>query len=103
MFGLVASLDRAGPESRAWLNVGGWLTHGDLAFEATVDFLAVTEHRQVSAWMRSEWARLREEGIASSLAPASQESGLVGQAGVRVASLRGALLALSLLCHCPVS
>ena len=27
------------------LNVGGWLTHGDLALEAGVDFSAVAEHR----------------------------------------------------------
>ena len=26
-------------------NVGGWLTHGDLALDAGVDFLAVAEHR----------------------------------------------------------
>ena len=26
-------------------NVGGWLTHGDLALEAGVHFLAVVEHR----------------------------------------------------------
>ena len=26
-------------------NVGGWLTHGDLALRAQVDFLAVVEHR----------------------------------------------------------
>ena len=25
-------------------NVGGWLTHGDLALEVDVDFLAVVEH-----------------------------------------------------------
>ena len=26
------------------LNVGGWLTHGDLALDTSVDFLAVVEH-----------------------------------------------------------
>ena len=30
-------------------NVGGWLTHGDLALETEVDFLAVVEHRLVPA------------------------------------------------------
>ena len=30
-------------------NVGGWLTHGDLALEAGVDFLAVVEHRLIPA------------------------------------------------------
>ena len=33
-------------------NVGGWLTHGDLALETDVDFLAVVEHRLVSARVR---------------------------------------------------
>ena len=40
-------------------NVGGWLTHGDLALEAKVDFLAVVEHRLIPARVRSEWARLK--------------------------------------------
>ena len=40
-------------------NVGGWLTHGDIALETGVDFLAVVEHRLVSARVRSEWSRLR--------------------------------------------
>ena len=31
-------------------NVGGWLTHGDLALETSVDFLAVVEHRLVPRW-----------------------------------------------------
>ena len=35
-------------------NVGGWLTHGDLALDAEVDFLAVTEHRLIPARVRSE-------------------------------------------------
>ena len=47
------------------LNVGGWLTHGDLALEAGVDFLAVVEHRLIPARVRSEWARLRSERLAS--------------------------------------
>ena len=40
-------------------NVGGWLTHGDLALGAGVDFLAVAEHRLIPARVRSEWSRLR--------------------------------------------
>ena len=31
------------------LNVGGWLTHGDVALEARVDFLAVVEHQLIPA------------------------------------------------------
>ena len=36
-----------------FFNVGGWLTHGDLALEAHVDFMAVVEHRLVPATVRS--------------------------------------------------
>ena len=35
------------------LNVGGWLTHGDLALEVDVDFLAVVQHRLIPARVRS--------------------------------------------------
>ena len=76
------------------LNVGGWLTHSDLALGAEVDFLAVTEHRLIPARVRSEWARLRAKGVASVWAPASQDASHVGNAGVGVVSLRGAPLAL---------
>ena len=75
-------------------NVGGWLTHGDLALDAGVDFLAVTEHRLIPARVRSEWARLRAKGVASVWAPASQDASHVGNAGVGVVSLRGAPLTL---------
>ena len=64
--------------------VGGWHTHGDLALDAGLDFLAVTEHRLIPARVRSEWAR----------APASQDASHVGNAGVGVISLRGASLTL---------
>ena len=75
-------------------NVGGWLTHGDLALETGVDFLAVVEHRLVPARVRSEWSRLRMKGIGSVWAPASQDSSHVGHAGVGVVSLKGAPLSL---------
>ena len=67
-------------------NVGGWLTHGDLALDAKLDFLAVTEHRLIPARVRSEWARLKSKGVASMLAPASQDSSHVGNAGVPLVS-----------------
>ena len=75
-------------------NVGGWLTHGDLAIRTGVDFLAVAEHRLIPARVRSEWSRLKGKGISSIWAPASQDSSHVGSAGVGVVSLRGAPLAL---------
>ena len=67
-------------------NVGGWLTHGDLALDASLDFLAITEHRLIPARVRSEWARLKSKGVASIWAPASQDSSHVGNAGVGVVS-----------------
>ena len=39
-------------------NVGGWLTHGDIALDAGVDFLATAEHRLIPARVRSQWSRL---------------------------------------------
>ena len=84
------------------LNVGGWLTHGDLALDAKLDFLAVTERRLIPARVRSEWARLKSKGVASIWAPASQDSSHVGNAGVGVVSLRGAPLSLPTFCCCPV-
>ena len=74
-------------------NVGGWLTYGDLALNADVDFLAVAEHRLIPARVRGEWSRLRGKGIFSVWAPASQDSSHVGNAGVGVVSLCGAPLA----------
>ena len=50
-------------------NVGRWLTHGDLALEARVDFLAVVEHRLIPARVRSKWARLEVKGNGLSLGP----------------------------------
>ena len=77
-----------------FLNIGGWLTHGDLALEVQVDFPAVAEHRLIPAGVRSEWSRLRKKGLASVWAPASQDSSHVGNAGVGVVSLRGAPISL---------
>ena len=51
-------------------NEGGWLTHGDHALDASLDFLATTEHRLIPAKVRSEWARLKSKGVASIWAPA---------------------------------
>ena len=75
-------------------NVGGWLTHGDLALEAKIDFLAVAEHRLILAIVRSEWVRLKSKGVTSIWAPASQDSSHVGNAGVGVVSMRRAPVSL---------
>ena len=75
-------------------NVGGWLTHGDLALDARIDFLAVVEHRLIPARVRTEWSRLRSKGVASIWASASHDSTHVGNAAVGVISLRCAPLSL---------
>ena len=75
-------------------NVGGWHTHGDLALDAGLDFLAVSEHRLIPARVRSEWASLKSKGVASIWAPASQDASHVGNAGVGVVSLRSAPISL---------
>ena len=74
-------------------NIGG-LTHGDLALEARVDFLAVVKHRLIPARVRRKSAGLRRKGLASVWAPACQDSSHVGNAGVGVISMRGAPVAL---------
>ena len=79
------------------LNVSEWLTNGDLAVEAGVDFLGVPEHMFVPARPRSERKRLRSKGITSVWYPASLEFSHVGKAGVGVVSLKGAPLALPTL------
>ena len=43
-------------------NVGGWLTHGDLALDAGLDFLAVTEHRLIPARVRSGVGQAEKQG-----------------------------------------
>ena len=95
-----------GPDTASFavevFNVGGWLTHGDLALEAGVDFLAVVEHTLIPARVRSEWARLRSKGLASVWAPASQGTSHVGHAGVGVVSLEGAPLSLPSFGYCAV-
>ena len=78
----------------AFLNFRVWLTHGDLALEVGVDFLAVAEHRLIPARVRGEWSRLRKKGLPSIWALATQDSSHVGNAGVGVVSFRGAPLSL---------
>ena len=60
--------------------------------EAGADFLAVVEHRLISAQVRGEWVRLRGKGLASVWAPAVAQDG--SHAGVGIVSLRGAPVAL---------
>ena len=61
---------------------GRWLTHGDFALGADVDFLAVVVHRLIPASVRGEGARLRCKKLASIWAPALQDASNVGHAGL---------------------
>ena len=69
-----------------FLNVGGWLSRGDLALESSAHFLAVAEHRLVPARARTVTTQLRS----SVWAPSCQDVTPGGHAGVGVISLHGA-------------
>ena len=85
-----------------FLNVGGWLTSGDLALDSCAQFLAVAEHKLIPSIPRSVRHQLRRAGHHSVWAPACQDKIAGCHAGVGVISLGGAPLSL-LLCHCSVS
>ena len=42
-----------GQLSIEFINVGGWLTSGDLAMDSCAQFVAVAEHRLIPSWARS--------------------------------------------------
>ena len=44
-----------GQLSIEFVNVGGWLTHGDLALDSCAQFLAVAEHKLIPSSARSGW------------------------------------------------
>ena len=83
-----------GQLSIEFANIGGWLTHGDLAMDSCAQFLAVAEHRLIPARTRSVGHQLRKAGFHSVWAPACQDTIPGGHAGVGVVSLGGAPLAL---------
>ena len=62
--------------------------------EVGVDFHAIVEYRLIPARVRSEWARLKGNGLASIWVAACQDSSPVGNAAVGVISMKGAPLAL---------
>ena len=72
-----------------FLNVGGWLSRGDLAFESSAHFLAIAEHRLVPARARAVTTQLRQARLSSVLAPSCQDV-TPGGHGVGVISLHGA-------------
>ena len=80
-----------------FLNVGGWLSRGDLALESTAHFLAIAEHRLVPARARTVTTQLRQARRSSVWAPSCQDVTPGGHAGVGVISLHGATLSLPTL------
>ena len=80
-----------------FLNVGGWLSRGDLALESTAHFQAVAEHRLVPARARTVTTQLRQARRSSVWAPSCQDVTPGGHAGVGVISLHGAPLSLPTL------
>ena len=77
-----------------FLNVGGWLSRGDLALESKAHFLAVAEHRLVPARARNVTTQLHRAPRSSVWAPSCQDVTPGGHAGVGVISLYGASLSL---------
>ena len=83
-----------GQLSIEFVNVGGWLTSGDLALDSCAQFLAVAEHRLIPSGARSVCHQFRRAGHHSVWAPACQDQVAGGHAGVGVVRLGGALLSL---------
>ena len=50
----------SGRLSIEFVNVGGWLTNGDMALDSCAQFLAVAEHRLIHARARSIGHQLRK-------------------------------------------
>ena len=82
-----------------FLNVGGWLSRGDLVLESSAHFLAIAEHRLVPARARAVTTQLRQARRSSVWAPCCQDVTPGGHAGVGVISLHGAPLSLPTLLY----
>ena len=73
-----------GQLSVEFVNVGVWLTCGDLALDSCAQFLAVAEHRLIPSRTRSICHQLRGAGYLSVWSPACQDRIAGGHAGVGV-------------------
>ena len=58
--GPVVGRGRAAHLSVEFVNVGGWLTHGDAALDSCAQFLVVAEHKLIPAMLRSTGHQLRK-------------------------------------------
>ena len=83
-----------GQLSVEFVNVGGWLTYGNLALDSCAQFLAVAERRLIPSRARSVCHQLRKACHQSVWSPACQDQVAGGHAGVGVVSLGGAPLSL---------
>ena len=70
-----------GQLSVEFVNVGGWLTCGDLALDSCAQILAIAEHRLILARAPSVCHQLRSAGYHSVWAPACQDQVACGHAG----------------------
>ena len=75
-----------------FVNVGDWLTNGDVPLDSGAQFRAMTEHRSTPARARSIGHQLRKAGLQSVWAPACQVHVPAGHAGCGVFRLHGAPL-----------
>ena len=76
-----------------FVNVGGWLTHGDVAIDSCAQFLAVAQHRLIPARVKSVGHQLHKCWISICLDTCLTGSSTGGHAGVGVVSLCGSPLA----------
>ena len=86
-----------------FVNVGGWLTSGDLALDSCAQFLAIAEHRLIPSGARSVCHQLCRAGHHSVWAPACQDQVAGGHAGVGVVSLGNVPSLYSFFCRSSVS
>ena len=75
-----------GQLSIEFVNVGGWLTYGDLALDSCAQFLAVAEHRLIPSRARSVCHQLRKAGHQSVWSLACQDR-VAGGLGVPVSPI----------------
>ena len=73
-----------GQLSFEFIDVGGWLTFGDLAMDSCAQFLPVAERREIPSRVRSIGHLLRRAGHQSVWGPACQDRVAGGHAGVGV-------------------
>ena len=85
-----------------FVNVGAWLTCGDLALDSCARFLAVAEHMLIPSRARSVCHQLRKAGHQSVSSPACQDQVAGGHAGVGMVSLGVAPLCSPIFCHSSV-